>query len=136
MITSIALFLTLAQEATRIAIDQIRVPASTTQRILVFDTTGRGRFTSLPPEFSVTCDSQTNRCELVLAQNRPLQTQIIRVTSRLASLPLARVPLELRILRNGLELSEGVDYTLAGSVITFLPDSTPEDGDVVKIQYR
>lgn len=40
------------------------------------------------------------------------------------------------VCRNGMELSEGVDYTLTGPVITFVDGAAPLAGDVVKLRYR
>ncbi len=45
-------------------------------------------------------------------------------------------PASLLLYLNGLLMTQGVDYTLSGSTITFLPASTPETGDVLTASYR
>lgn len=40
------------------------------------------------------------------------------------------------VCRNGMELSEGEDYTVSGPVITFVAVAVPLAGDVVKLRYR
>jgi uncharacterized coiled-coil protein SlyX len=42
----------------------------------------------------------------------------------------------LSLFRNGLELSQGVDYTLAGSAITFKTAALPQTGDLLTAFYR
>jgi hypothetical protein len=55
------------------------------------------------------------------------------------SFSLANTPApssSLSLYRNGLELSQGVDYTLTGSVVTFVPASLPQTGDILSAFYR
>lgn len=62
-----------------------------------------------------------------------------RTTAPLPSLTIADVTVivaSVVVCRNGLELSEGVDYTMAGPVITFIAGAEPLAGDVVKLRYR
>ena len=56
------------------------------------------------------------------------------VTFSLANTPAPSSSLSL--YRNGLELSQGIDYTLAGSVITFVAASLPQTGDILSAFYR
>jgi hypothetical protein len=42
----------------------------------------------------------------------------------------------LMLYRNGLEQTSGVDYSLAGAVLTFLAGSTPQVGDILAAYYR
>ena len=42
----------------------------------------------------------------------------------------------LLLFRNGLLQKAGVDYTLAGSTVTFLAGSTPQPGDLLLASYR
>lgn len=42
----------------------------------------------------------------------------------------------LQLYRNGLLQKAGVDYTLAVNVVTFLPASTPQTGDILQATYR
>ncbi len=42
----------------------------------------------------------------------------------------------LTVFRNGLKMSEGVDYTLSSSTITFFFASTPQTGDQLTANYR
>jgi len=64
------------------------------------------------------------------------------VTKPTATLPTITIPdatvivASVVVCRNGLELSEGEDYTLAGPVITFIAGAEPLGGDVVKLRYR
>ena len=53
------------------------------------------------------------------------------------SFSLSKVPLSgLSVFRNGLLQSVGVDYTISGSSISFLPASTPRSTDIVSAFYR
>lgn len=53
------------------------------------------------------------------------------------ALPTAPNPASsLKITRNGLALKTGVDYTLAGSSVTFLLGAVPEAGAVLLASYR
>ncbi len=42
----------------------------------------------------------------------------------------------LAVYRNGLLLSNGADYTLSGSTITFVNGQTPQSGDILQVYYR
>jgi hypothetical protein len=42
----------------------------------------------------------------------------------------------LNLLRNGMAMKAGVDYTLTGSTISFIPAATPQPGDVLQAFYR
>jgi len=42
----------------------------------------------------------------------------------------------LLLFRNGLLQKAGVDYTLAGSTVTFLAGSVPQPGDSLQASYR
>ncbi len=44
--------------------------------------------------------------------------------------------LSLDLARNGLHLKAGVDYTLAGGIITFLAGAMPSTGDILLATYR
>lgn len=44
--------------------------------------------------------------------------------------------LSLQLFRNGILQRTGVDYTLTGSTVQFLPVSTPQVGDVLQAYYR
>ncbi|HEX5230150.1 MAG TPA: hypothetical protein VFW44_20700 [Bryobacteraceae bacterium] len=56
-----------------------------------------------------------------------------------ATFTLAQSPsptTSLAVYRNGLRLSAGVDYTLSGSVITFLSGAVPQTSDILLCSYR
>jgi hypothetical protein len=55
-------------------------------------------------------------------------------TFSLASTPAPAASLTL--FRNGLALSQGVDYTLSGSVVTFATGNVPQTGDILLAYYR
>jgi len=42
----------------------------------------------------------------------------------------------LHFFRNGLRLSPGSDFTLAGAAVTFLPGAAPQPGDILRVDYR
>ncbi len=42
----------------------------------------------------------------------------------------------LVVFRNGLRQKVGTDYTLAGTIITFLAVSIPQTGDLILVDYR
>ncbi|MBK9170211.1 MAG: hypothetical protein IPM24_22505 [Bryobacterales bacterium] len=45
-------------------------------------------------------------------------------------------PESVRLFRNGLLQTAGVDYSVSGSAITFLPGAAPQPGDVLAAYYR
>jgi hypothetical protein len=51
---------------------------------------------------------------------------------------ISQVPLagSLAIYRNGLLQAAGVDYTLTGTTVTFLPNSVPRSTDIISAYYR
>ena len=51
---------------------------------------------------------------------------------------LANIPVgaSLHLFRNGLFMTMGVDYTLSGQTITFLPNAGPNPGDILTASYR
>jgi hypothetical protein len=56
-----------------------------------------------------------------------------------AAFTLARAPspaTSLLLFRNGLLQTAGVDYTLSGSSVSFLPGSVPQPGDMIQASYR
>ena len=42
----------------------------------------------------------------------------------------------LKLYRNGVRLTVGVDYSIAGRTITFLPGAVPKNGDLLQVDYR
>jgi hypothetical protein len=42
----------------------------------------------------------------------------------------------LQLYRNGLRMEQGLDYTISGSSISFLPGSVPQTGDILLASYR
>jgi hypothetical protein len=42
----------------------------------------------------------------------------------------------LQLFRNGLLQKDGIDFTLSGNTITFLPVAIPQLGDVLQASYR
>lgn len=67
----------------------------------------------------------------------PPALEISKPTGPLASFTLAKAPAAwLVVLRNGLEQTEGEDYTVAGSMVTFMDNSVPQSGDIVKFRYQ
>jgi len=42
----------------------------------------------------------------------------------------------LAIYRNGLQMEQGIDYTLSGNTVTFLVSSVPQTGDLLLANYR
>jgi hypothetical protein len=56
-----------------------------------------------------------------------------------ANFTLNGIPLpaaSLQVFRNGLLQKVGVDYTVAVNVVTFLPVSIPQPGDILQATYR
>jgi len=56
-------------------------------------------------------------------------------TYTLGSTPNATAP-ELDVFLNGLALSVSIDYTVSGSVVTFIPAVLMEAGDILRVVYR
>jgi len=52
-----------------------------------------------------------------------------------ATFTLSAIPTSLILIVNGLVLTEGVDYTLSGSTITFLAGAIPQVGDSLLAYY-
>ena len=58
-------------------------------------------------------------------------------SNRIYTLQFAPIPaLSLHVFRNGLLQKVGVDYTVAGSQVSFLPVATPQTGDLLQVSYR
>jgi hypothetical protein len=55
-------------------------------------------------------------------------------TFTLAFTPSPATSLELYL--NGLRMDQGVDYTISGSIISFIPAATPQPGDLLLASYR
>jgi hypothetical protein len=58
----------------------------------------------------------------------------VNITFTLSQTPSPSASLTVSL--NGLHLSAGVDYTLAGAVITFLSGTVPQTGDILLCSYR
>ncbi len=56
----------------------------------------------------------------------------VRFTLETAPLP----PASLQMYRNGLLQKVGLDYSLSGNTVTFLPVAVPQGGDVIQASYR
>ncbi|HYI93298.1 MAG TPA: hypothetical protein VEX68_07125 [Bryobacteraceae bacterium] len=73
---------------------------------------------------------------IVFSEDEPL-TGLIDGFNRIFTLQNAPVPAtSLQVFRNGVLQKSGVDYTLSVDVITFLPVSVPQLGDILQVSYR
>ena len=110
-----------------------------TGKIYIMDSTGQLRFATVGQGIVITCDAAG--CMIDTPAIAPVALKVYTVTVSTEklltyTLPSAPVIGELTIVRNGLELTEGVDYSVAGLVVTFLAGAEPLQGDLVRVKYR
>lgn len=48
---------------------------------------------------------------------------------------LSKLPISLKMYRNGILQRRGIDYTVSATTVTFLPASTPQKEDIVQAVY-
>jgi hypothetical protein len=107
-------------------------------RVFVMDVTGHVQFVALDPATLVV----TNGVLSVIATPAAVKVpaRVVEITVVAVATPTytlgqaANVSPELDVYWNGLCLSVGVDYTVAGSVVTFV--TPPGPGDVLRVVYR
>jgi hypothetical protein len=110
-----------------------------TGKIYIMDSTGQLRFATVGQGIVITCDAAG--CMIDTPAIAPVALKVYTVavsTEKLLTYTLPSAPVigELAIVRNGLELTEGVDYSVAGLVVTFLAGAEPLQGDLVRVKYR
>ena len=109
---------------------------------LVINGVLNGKIIALQLGSNVIFDPATNTLGVSVPAGVPA-IETYPITAAAATLPVAFAPLPntLACYKNGLLMSAGVDYTLAGAVLTFLPDASggpgnaPEPGDVFTCAY-
>lgn len=130
----------LGQNRTKPVTTQVKAPPSSpTGTVLIVGSGGVLREATLDP--SITLTGCPTACLLKAvapaAQIQPRTVEVIVVSVPLVTtLTLVRVPSELDLLRNGIELSEGIDYTISGAVVTFLAGAEPTQGDTLRAKYK
>jgi hypothetical protein len=105
--------------------------------ILVQDGSGILLFATLGPGLRLNC-AATCVVELIAQLPAPTSEKHKVTTATLPSFTLLRTPLpnELEVIRNGITLTEGEDYDVAGAIVTFKPAEQPRQGDLVRFRYR
>ncbi len=89
---------------------------------------------------SLTLDESTSPPTLraKVPSTRDVWGETLTATGTMPTWTLNTAPLTgtLRLHLNGIRLTAGVDYTIAGSVITFIGKSTPQAAEVLCADYR
>lgn len=100
------------------------------------------RFRCVQLDNSIVLDTSTNPATLrsVAPQSGPsyadAETPAGAIDGANRTYTLARVPTGLMLFRNGVLQKVGVDFSIVGSTVTFIPEATPETNDVIVASYR
>jgi hypothetical protein len=106
-------------------------------RVFIVNPNGTFQFVTLGPTIAI-----VNGALTAIAPAAALPTRIVEITSvatATATYTLGQTPNvapELDVFWNGLVLSVGIDYTVAGSTVTFINGVSPGAGDVLRVVYR
>lgn len=130
---------------TAVYLDQIQVRASAGTRypnLSVLAIIG-GQVTPLQVGPGIILSTATNPPTLGVAMLTPaIETYPIAAAAQTLALAFAPAANTLACSKNGLLMSAGIDYTLAGNVLTFLPDAqggpgnAPAVGDLFTCAYQ
>ncbi len=123
---------------------QVTGVTATQPQILIVTPNGRLRETTIESTLKVTCNPTFTICSIGAVAPPASSLPRRRIDTTTVTVPtvftfrLALVPDfgEVDVLRNGIELTEGSDYTRSGEVITFLPGAEPTQGDVILVKSR
>jgi len=114
-------------------------PPAPTGKVYILTPEGVLKFATLGQGLILTCDAAGCTLDTPAIAPVPLKVYPVTIsTEKLLTYTLPSAPVigELAIVRNGLELTEGVDYSVAGLVVTFLAGAEPLQGDLVRVKYR
>ncbi len=132
-------FASQAGSKTQITLDQITAPNATSVMVSI---AGKG-WTPAQLDPSLVLDTTTNPPTLKApGGGQPVFVDSVTPTGTVDgvnaafTLPSAPNPPLSLDLTGGITYSAGVDYTLSGSTITFLPGAVPTTGIVIRASYR
>lgn len=57
------------------------------------------------------------------------------ITAPTPTFQLSKLPISLKVYRNGILQKRGVDYTLSGTTVSFLSVSVPQKDDIIQAIY-
>jgi hypothetical protein len=123
--------------ATQLAADQLRAPPTQFTVIRVLTPTG---WINVQPDASIEID--VNAAPPVIRAVAPATQDLVEkfvVTTAATTFTLAAIPGKgcvPQVARNGVLMTEGIDYTVAGATVSFLPVQPVLAGDIVQIRYR
>lgn len=125
---------------TRVSTSQLRAASATpAPAVYVVDASGVMRFATLGANLQLTCSAGGCVVDALPSPTFParrVETTVVSVAT-LDAFTLANPwTIELDVQRNGLELTEGLDYSVAGQTITFVAAARPGAGDVLRFKYR
>jgi hypothetical protein len=112
----------------------INDPASGKATIVPVLVSGPG-FTLLPP----TTPGGAYVLRILGSTQPTWENEVFIITAPAPTLQLIVSPgssFPIQVMRNGLTLTSGVDYTLSGSTLTFLVGAVPGPGDIVRVLYQ
>lgn len=133
-------FATQAGSKTQITPDQIQAPAATG---VMADVPGRG-WTLAVLDSTITLDTSTAPPTLRANGGPPVNfvdwtklTGTIDGSNATFTLPsVPNPPASLTLIRNGLVMTNGLDYSLSSATVTFLSGAIPQTGDSLSASYR
>ncbi len=135
-----------AMAQTQINVKQIKCQVSTQPQVVLFLPNSSTAMcikldTTSPSAFTVDVPNSTVRLTVsvtsVLYSDGETPTGLIDGVNNTFNLAFAPNPtFSLDLYKNGLHLKPGTDFTVLGSVITFLSVATPVVGDVLLATYR
>ena len=113
--------------------------------LISLPTTGQVVCAMMGPGFALTANGTGNG--FILTNNSPASTINFQdgetpsgtVDGTNAAFALSKAPVpasSLVVIRNGIDLTAGRDFTLSGSTVTFLAGAVPKTGDSLKARYR
>jgi len=135
----ISLFLATMLAQTKMPTSQIRPVAGTPPASLfIVDSTGSIRFAKLGTGLKIDCNAEG----CVISSPIVVPTFVLRTVERqvlattLNEYTLSRVPVEVDLSRNGLLLTDGIDYDVVGAKIVMKQNESFQVGDVFRISWK
>lgn len=89
-----------------------------------------------PPTLKILFPPQTPPANSAVFVDDETPAGVIDGVNRAFTLSVAPVTASVKVYRNGVRQRAGVDYSLAGNVITFILESMPSGDDILLVDYR
>ncbi len=132
----IALAKAFSSAQTKTQPNQISAKGLTVQ-VLVVNQKGDVTFADIDSSLTLDVSGPKPVLKATAAAVETVDVQVL--TTATSVINLSKVPTDPRTIRchrNGVLLSPGVDYSVTGGAITFVPAQTPQPDDVMNTSYR